>query len=63
MNTTPMFMGQLWSLSCLITLVQTTAAQTKVGQAVQQQVRRNPNICKKATALEIHLVTCFPNLT
>lgn len=45
------------------TLAQPIAAQTKEGQAAQQQIRRNPNICNKATALEIHLVTCFPNLT
>lgn len=44
------------------TLKQTTAAQTKEDQVVEQQKRRNPNICKKATALEIHLVTWFPNL-
>lgn len=40
--------------------MQTTAAHTKEGQTVQQQIRGNPDICKKATALEIHLVTSFP---
>lgn len=42
------------------TLVQTAAAQTKEGQVVEQQIRSNPNICKKATALEMCLSHAFP---
>lgn len=49
MKTTHMLRVQLCSLMPYHTLVQTTAAHTKEGQTVQQQIRENPNICKKAT--------------